>query len=414
MKNKNVTNLQLVTDAEIECIELFKQIDDISFFNQYKVLNAFRKYRVSTRHFAPTTGYGYDDVGRDTLAKIYSEVFGTEKAIVSPLITSGTQALTIALFGLLTINQRLLCITGPPYDTLKKVILGENIGSLKDYAIDYDEIDLKSDGKFDLEKIKSYLIVSKPNVVMITRSGGYSWREALSINDIKLACQLIKSISPSALVMVDNCYGEFVDKLEPSEVGADIIVGSLIKNPGGGIAPTGGYIAGKSILIDRISARFMSPALGLEAGSYYSSYIPFYQGFFLAPSVVSNALKGSILAGKCFSKLDFEVKPNPTFRPNDLIRAIKFNDKNKLISFIQSIQYSSPVDSHVTPYPWDMPGYEDPVIMAAGNFIQGSSIELSADSPIREPYIAYLQGGLTYEHFKIALLESLSKIFSTN
>jgi cystathionine beta-lyase family protein involved in aluminum resistance len=323
------------------------------------------------------------------------------------LITSGTHAISIALFGLLRPYNSLLCITGNPYDTLENVINGDNNGSLKDYLINYKQIELDSNGNIQIDLVNKYLVDNAIDVVLITRSEGYSWREALSIDEIEIIIRNIKQKSPKTVIIVDNCYGEFVDKREPSEVGADIIVGSLIKNPGGGIAPTGGYIAGKESIIKKIASRFTCPGLGLEVGSYFSSYIPYYQGLFLAPTHVSNSLKGSIISAKCFKKLGFEVNPDPETIPKDIIRAIKFLNKDLLIKFIQSIQYSSPVDSHVTPYPWDMPGYEDQVIMAAGTFIQGSSIELSSDAPIKEPYIAYLQGGLTYEHYKIALNESL-------
>ncbi len=400
----------LIKEIENKSVDFFKKAEETSYINQSKVLDSFRKNRISSRHFMPSTGYGYDDIGRQALSAVFSEIFHTENAIVSPLITSGTQALSIALFGLLRIRESMLSITGAPYDTLQKVIKGENIGSLKDYDISYDEIDLDNTGKFDIIKIKNYLQQNKPNLIYITRSEGYSWRNALSINDIKDACSLIKTTSPKSIIMVDNCYGEFVNELEPSDVGADIIVGSLIKNPGGGIAPTGAYIAGKHDLIEKISSRLTSPSLGLEVGSYNSSYMPFFQGIFLAPSIVSNALKGSILAGNVMHNLGYKVNPDYNQFPNDIIRAIQFNDEKQLISFIQGIQYSSPIESYVTPYPWDMPGYKDQVIMAAGTFIQGSSIELSADSPIRKPYTAYLQGGLTYEHYKIALTESISRL----
>lgn len=400
----------MIKEIENESIDFFKQVEENSYINQAKVLDSFRKNRISTRHFMPSTGYGYDDIGRKALSSLFSDIFHTENAIVSPLITSGTQALTITLFGLLRMHENMLSITGAPYDTLLNVIKGENIGSLKDYDINYDEIDLDENGKIDLVKIKSFLLQNKPNLVFITRSEGYSWRNALSINDIKEACKIIKTNSPKSIIMVDNCYGEFVNEFEPSDVGADIIVGSLIKNPGGGIAPTGAYIAGKNYLVEKISSRLTSPSLGLEVGSYNSSYMPFFQGIFLAPSIVSNALKGSILAGNVMHYLGYNVNPNYNQFPNDIIRAIQFNDEKQLVNFIQAIQYSSPIDSFVTPYPWDMPGYQDKVIMAAGTFIQGSSIELSADSPIRKPYIAYLQGGLTYEHYKLALTESISRI----
>ena len=403
---------ELIRTAEIESADLFKQIEEIALYNQKKVLDSFRKHKVSPMHFSPSTGYGYDDIGRDTLSKVFSSIFMTESSIVSPMITSGTQAISIALFGLLRPYNSLLCITGNPYDTLEKVIKGNNIGSLKDYLINYNQIELDSTGKIQIDLIDKCLSERFIDIILITRSEGYSWREALSINEIEKAIIHIKTKSPNTIIMVDNCYGEFVDKLEPSEVGADIIVGSLIKNPGGGIAPTGGYISGKEILIKKIASRLTCPGLGLEVGSYFSSYMPFYQGLFLAPSHVSNALKGSVISAKCFNHLGYEVNPAADTLPKDLIRAIKFSKKDLLIKFIQSIQYSSPIDSYVTPYPWDMPGYKEQVIMAAGTFVQGSSIELSSDAPIKEPFIAYLQGGLTYEHYKIALYESIKYLLS--
>ncbi|MFA7663392.1 MAG: methionine gamma-lyase family protein [Clostridia bacterium] len=403
---------ELIRIAEIESADLFKQIEEIALYNQKKVLDSFRKHKVSPMHFSPSTGYGYDDIGRDTLSKVFSSIFMTESSIVSPMITSGTQAISIALFGLLRPYNSLLCITGNPYDTLEKVIKGNNIGSLKDYLINYNQIELDSTGKIQIDLIDKCLSERFIDIILITRSEGYSWREALSINEIEKAIIHIKTKSPNTIIMVDNCYGEFVDKLEPSEVGADIIVGSLIKNPGGGIAPTGGYISGREVLIKKIGSRLTCPGLGLEVGSYFSSYIPYFEGLFLAPSHVSNALKGSVISAKCFKHLGYEVNPEPDILPKDLIRAIKFSTKDLLIKFIQSIQYSSPIDSHVTPYPWDMPGYKEQVIMAAGTFIQGSSIELSSDAPIKEPFIAYLQGGLTYEHYKIALYESIKNLLS--
>jgi cystathionine beta-lyase family protein involved in aluminum resistance len=367
MQNPNINDLLL--NVENECVDLFKQISKISFQNQVKILNAFRKNRVSTRHFIPSTGYGYGDDSRDTLYKLYADVFGAEDAIVSPLITSGTHMLSIVFFGSLLPGDRILCITGTPYDTLHKVIKGKNTGSLEDFGITYSEIPLLSNGKFDFTNIKNKLGRLSPKMVFITRSKGYSWRQALSISEIAEACEYIKKISPNTIIFVDNCYGEFVDCKEPTEVGADLIAGSLIKNPGGGIATTGGYVAGKSVLIDRIASRFTSPALKTELGSYNASYLPFYQGLFLAPSVVANALKGSVLFGHCFAKLGYDVNPEINSLPTDIIRAIKFDSKEELITFIQKIQYSSPVDSFVTPIPGAMPGYHNKVIMAAGTFV---------------------------------------------
>ncbi|MFI3228728.1 MAG: methionine gamma-lyase family protein [Bacillota bacterium] len=405
---------KLIEDAEISAQELFKKIDKRAEYNQKKVIDAFRQHQISARHFVGTTGYGYDDVGRDTLGKVFATIFGAEEALVSPNILSGTHALTIALFGMLKTGDNLLCITGAPYDTLQDVISGEDNGSLRDYGIGYSVIDIK-DNKIDYNAISAYFSANKaPKVVFMTRSRGYSWREALSIAEIEEAVNFIKKLSPTTIVAVDNCYGEFVDTIEPTEVGADVIIGSLIKNPGGGIAPTGGYIAGKSDVIKHISYRLTSPSIGAEVGSYNASYLPFYQGVFLAPSVVKNALKGCVLVGKAYSSLGYNVSPSPESYPKDIIRAIEFNTSDELVSFVQGVQYASPVDSYVTPEPWDMPGYQEQVIMAAGSFMQGASIELSADSPIKAPYIAYMQGGLTYEHCKLALSECLTRTMAEN
>ncbi|MDR0751251.1 MAG: methionine gamma-lyase family protein [Christensenellaceae bacterium] len=399
----------IIKDAEIKAKALFSEIECVSLVNQKKVIDAFRDNKVSSRHFTPSTGYGYDDISKITLCQVYASVFKTEKAIVSPIIASGTHALTIALFGLLKPGDSILSITGNPYDTLMKVINGDNIGSLKDYNISYSSIEYLNNSP-DIKIIIKRLSTEKPTLVFITRSRGYSLRNALSIDEIKDLCKIIKSNSPNSIIFVDNCYGEFVDKREPCEIGADVVVGSLIKNPGGGIAPSGGYIAGKEPFINKISNRVTAPSLGLEIGSYNATYIPFYQGFFFAPSIVENAMKTNILAGFAFEMLGYETYPKASVMPNDIIRAIKFDNESELIEFIRGVQYSSPVDSYVVPYPWEMPGYSDKVIMAAGSFIQGGSIELSADAPIRVPYIAYFQGGLTYQHGKLALLESVDRL----
>ncbi len=408
--SNTITNI--IKEAEISSAEIFKEIDNRAEINQKKVIDAFREHQVSARHFVGTTGYGYDDVGRDTLGKVFASIVGAESALVSPNILSGTHALTIALFGMLKTGDDLLCITGAPYDTLQDVITGDNNGSLKEYGIGYTMIDLK-DNKIDYDAVKSYFVSHKaPKVVFLTRSRGYSWREALSIAEIAEVVKFIKSLSNDTIVAVDNCYGEFVETIEPPQVGADVIIGSLIKNPGGGIAPTGGYIAGKADVVEHISYRLTAPSIGAEVGSYNASYLPFYQGLFLAPSVVKNALKGCVLVGKAYNSLGYSVSPSADSYPKDIIRAIEFNTAEELISFIQGVQYASPVDSYVTPEPWAMPGYQNEVIMAAGTFMQGASIELSADSPIKAPYIAYMQGGLTYEHCKLALAECLARTIS--
>lgn len=401
---------EIIRNAEASAKELFKLIDeDISVYNQKKVLDAFRECKVSYHHFNPTTGYAYDDAGREKLAEVFAKVFGAEKAIVSPNIVSGTHALTVALFGLLKAGDTLVGVTGAPYDTLQEVIGGENNGSLRDYSINYKEFALKND-KIDIESVSEYLREHKPAVVMITRSRGYSWRDALSVEEIGEAVKAFRKAYAGVTVLVDNCYGEFVGKTEPTEVGADVIAGSLIKNPGGGLAPTGGYIVGKEAAVTRIGYRLTAPSIGTEVGSYYQSYMPFFEGLFFAPSVVANALKGAILAANALGSLGYEVKPATGEMPRDIICSVKFNAREPMISFIQGIQYASPVESYATPEPWAMPGYDDEVIMAAGTFVQGASIELSSDAPVREPYIAYLQGGLTYQHCKIALAECLKRI----
>lgn len=406
MDNESVQ--KLIGIAETKAKATFDEIESRALFNQKKVLDAYRNARISYYHFNPTSGYGYSDAGREKLSEVFAEVFGAESAIVSPNIVSGTHALTIAMFGLLKSGDLLLSATGSPYDTLQEVISGKDNGSLADYKINYDEIQLK-DGGIDREALESYVREKKPTVVMLTRSRGYAWRDALTTADIEAAADIIKRNSPKSVVLVDNCYGEFVETREPTQCGADVIVGSLIKNAGGGLAPTGGYIAGKSDLIAKIGYRLTSPSIGNEVGSYAASYMPFFQGLFLAPIVTKNALKNAILASNVFTELGFEALPEPGKMPGDIICSIKFNAPEPMINFIQSIQYLSPVESYATPEPWDMPGYTDQVIMAAGTFVQGASIELSADGPVRAPYIAYLQGALTYEHGKLAISEFLSR-----
>ncbi|MCL2630742.1 MAG: methionine gamma-lyase family protein [Firmicutes bacterium] len=404
-----MNDLQIIERAETQSLAVFKEIEAISLYNQAKVLSAFRSAKISYRHFSPTTGYGYGDLGKEALSEVFALAFGAEKAVVSPNIASGTHALTVALFGLLKPNDEVLSVTGNPYDTLMRVISGENVGSLKDFGIKYKAIELK-DNKVDYDKIKAYLLKKKPKLIFITRSRGYSWREALPISEIALLVDFAKRYSPQSICFVDNCYGEFVEREEPLSAEADIIVGSLIKNPGGGLAPTGGYYAGKASLVDAISNRLTAPSLGTEVGSYNASYLPFFQGFFNAPAVVESALKASVLVGRTFKELGFAVSPDLSTVPKDIIRAIKFNSENELISFVRAVQYASPIDSFVTPYPCEMPGYTSEVIMASGTFIQGGSIELTADAPIREPYIAYFQGSLNYNHAKIALQKILEEM----
>lgn len=401
---------ELIDGSEKSLSKEFRKIDDIALYNQEKVLAAFQKNRVALRHFAPTTGYGYDDIGRDTLAKVFADAFSAESAIVSPLLANGSHAISTVLFGLLRPGDMLYSASGSPYDTLIDVITGENIGSLRDYGIKFAKEDL-IDGQFDLRSIENFAAKNKPKVVFLQRSRGYSSRNAFTVKTLKTVIDIVKSASKDSIIVVDNCYGEFVEKQEPIEAGADIIVGSLIKNPGGGLAPTGGYIAGKETLIQLISYRLTSPGIGCEVGSYANTYQYFYQGFFMAPHVVAQALKAAQLFCRTFDKLNYNVLPKPGDDYGDIIASINFNTAKELIDFVQTIQSVSPVDSYVLPEPWDMPGYNHKVIMAAGTFVQGASIELSADSPIKAPYIAYFQGALTYEHAKIALKNCLKKLF---
>lgn len=404
--------LLAVECAENKLNEQFKALDKIAYVNQLKVLNAFQDEGVQLRHFNQTSGYGYDDTGRDTLNRIYAKVFNAEAALVSPLIVSGTHCLTLALFGLLRPGDTMLGISGNPYDTLNEVINGKNNGSLNDFGIKYRQIDLNN-GEFNIEQITQIVESDKSiKLIFIGRSRGYEWRDALSINQIESVIKLIRAIKKDIIIMVDNCYGEFIDTREPIEVGADVAVGSLIKNPGGGLVSTGGYICGNAKAIEQISYRMTAPSIGSEVGSYSGGYRLFYQGLFMAPHITMNAVKGSMLMGQVFNDLGYETMPSPNTLPKDIIRSIKFKTAEELIDFCRNIQAASPVDSNVVPYPWDMPGYENKVIMAAGTFVQGASIELSADSPIKEPYIAYLQGGLTYEHVKIATVACISSILN--
>jgi len=405
---------QLMIQSEIELKEQFARLDDIALFNQQKVLDAYKNQAIQARHLFGTTGYGYDDIGRDTLCRLYADVFHTENAIVSPNIVSGTHALTLMLFGVLRPGDTLLAVSGMPYDTLTDVILAENKGSLKDFGVNFEKIDLKTNPdltpEFDFAAIEKALKSRFIKAVFVARSRGYSLRQAISVEKVGKMIEFVKKISPKTLVLVDNCYGEFVEKIEPTDVGADLIAGSLIKNIGGGIAPTGGYIAGKNSLVEQVSYRLTAPSLGMEEGSYVYGYLPYYQGLFLAPSVVKNALKGSLLFAKAYTKLGFETLPRDDMYPYDIVTSIKLGSADKLIDFCGAIQEISPIDSNVKPMPWDMPGYQDQVIMAAGAFVQGSSIELSADSPIKEPYIVYVQGGLTYEHAYLAVQHTLETL----
>ncbi|QCX32312.1 methionine gamma-lyase family protein [Caloramator sp. E03] len=395
--------------------DIIKEIDEIKEYNQSKVLYAMQQERLSDAHFTNTTGYGYGDIGRDTLDRVYSRVFCCEDSLVRPHIVSGTHAITLALSGNLRPNETLLSITGKPYDTLLQVIgiEGENNGSLKEFGIKYKQIELLENGKIDINSVVD-AIKNDESIKMVTiqRSTGYGWRPALQIDDIKEAILAVKAIKEDIICFVDNCYGEFIDILEPTEVGADIIAGSLIKNIGGGIAPTGGYVCGKKKYVEQAAYRLTAPGLGKECGSTFGVIRHIFQGLFLAPHITSEALKSSIFCSRLMEIAGFEVSPKYNEKRSDIIQAIKFNNEKDLINFCKGIQKGSPVDSFVECEPWDMPGYTDQVIMAAGAFIQGSSIELSADAPIRPPYIAYLQGGLTFEHAKIGIMIGLSNVLN--
>ncbi len=399
----------LINDCENRLSEQFARLDQIALDNQRKVLDAFKKEEIQARHLVGTSGYGYDDIGRDALCKLYADVFHAESAVVSPNIVSGTHALTLMLFGVLRPGDKLIAASGMPYDTLTDVISAEGKGSLKDFGVDFECIDLKGDKtpRFDFERIGNVLKKEKIKAVFAARSRGYSLRQAISVEQIGELVRFVKEVSPSTLVLVDNCYGEFVQDIEPTDVGADLIAGSLIKNIGGGIAPTGGYVAGKEALVQLVAYRLTAPSLGMEEGSYIAGYMPYYQGLFAAPSVVKNALKCSLLFAKAYSALGFETLPEGDMTPYDIVTSIKLGSAERLIEFCGAIQSASPIDSNVKPMPWDMPGYSDQVIMAAGAFVQGSSIELSADGPLKPPYIAYVQGGTTYEHALITLEHTL-------
>ena len=395
--------------SELE--ERFKAIDETAEYNQCKVISAMQENRVNAVCFAATTGYGYDDVGRDNLEKVYASCFNTEAALVRPQITCGTHALAVALSAILRPGDELLSPVGKPYDTLEEVIgIRESKCSLKEFGITYSQVDLLQDGTFDYEKIKK-AINEKTKMVTIQRSKGYQTRPTFSVSQIGELISFVKSIKPDIICMVDNCYGEFVEKTEPSEVGADMIVGSLIKNPGGGLAPIGGYICGTSECIEKCAYRLSAPGLGQEVGANLGIMPAFYQGFFMAPTVVSGALKGAIFAARCYEKLGFKVVPNSTESRHDIIQAVELGSKERMLAFCKGIQAAAPVDSYVTPEPWAMPGYDSEVIMAAGAFVQGSSIELSADGPIRAPYAVYFQGGLTWYHAKLGIMMSIQKLY---
>lgn len=402
--------LDFGNEVEASLKERFEEIDRNAEYNQLKVIAAMQKNRVSDIHFAGTTGYGYNDLGRETLEQVYADIFHTEDALVRPQITCGTHALYTALAGNLRPGDELLSPVGKPYDTLEEVIgIRPSNGSLKEYGITYRQVDLLPDGSFDFDGIRA-AIGEKTKLVTIQRSKGYATRPTLSVKRIGELIAFVKGIKPDLICMVDNCYGEFVERIEPSDVGADMVVGSLIKNPGGGLAPIGGYIAGTRECIEKAAYRLGSPGLGREVGASLGVNQSLFQGLFLAPTVVAGALKGAVFAANIYEKLGFPVVPNGTESRHDIIQAVTFGKPEGVIAFCQGIQAAAPVDSYVTPEPWDMPGYDSPVIMAAGAFIQGSSIELSADGPIKPPYSVFFQGGLTWYHAKLGILMSLQKL----
>ncbi len=389
----------------------FARIDSVAEHNQNKVLFAMQKNKLSDAHFAATTGYGYNDLGRDTLESIYADVFNTEAALVRPQIISGTHALTVALFGNLRHGDELLSPCGLPYDTLQGVIgIRKTKGSLVEHGIVYKQVDLK-DGGFDYGKIEE-AITKKTKLVTIQRSKGYSWRKSFTVSEIKELIDFIKGIRKDIICMVDNCYGEFVDYFEPSDVGADLVVGSLIKNPGGGLAPVGGYIAGKEECVENAAIRLTSPGLGKEVGPTLGVLPSLLQGLFLSPQVVSGSLKGAVFASAAFDELGFEINPKPLDARSDIVQAAKLKSKQQLIAFCKGIQKGAPVDSFVAPEPWEMPGYDCPVIMATGAFVQGSSIELSADAPVKPPFMVFVQGGLTYHHAKTGLMIAFNDLIN--
>ncbi len=406
----------LIAQAERDCAPVFARLEENEMYCTRQVLAAFHEENVAARHFAPTTGYGYDDIGRDTLERIFARLFGTESAIVRPSIACGTAALSLCLFGLLLPGDHLLSATGAPYDTMETVIgtSGNAVGSLKEMQVSYSQVEMRDNQqKIDVEGVLNAI---RPNtkVVLIQRSRGYAWRASLLPRDMEEVIAKVHQLRPDIFVMVDNCYGLFTGDKEPSHFGADICVGSLIKNAGGGLAPTGAYLVGTNRAIQRIEARLTAPGLGREVGSYAASYQPFYQGLFMAPHTVAQALKTAVLAARTFELLGMETTPAFDAPRADIIQAIKMGAPERLIAFCQGIQAASPIDASAVPEPWDMPGYTNQVIMAAGTFVSGATTELSADAPIRDPFTAYLQGGLTYSHGKIALISALEKMVKEN
>ena len=410
----NIMNylMDITQKAEKELVGIFSDIDRIAFLNTNKVLKAFKAHRVSDAHFSGTSGYGYNDMGRDTLDELYADVFSAEAALVRTGFVSGTHAIATALFAALNPGDTLLSLVGMPYDTIQTVIgvSGNDYGTLRHYGINFDFVETDSSGKADFENIRAKLNKLQPAAVLIQRSKGYSSRTTLNIAEIESLCRIVKCASPKSSIFVDNCYGEFTEEKEPTDVGADIMAGSLIKNPGGGIAPTGGYIAGKQSLIDKAGYRLTAPGIGAEVGASLGQNRLLYQGFFMAPHVTAQALKAAHLAAAIAENLGYKTYPSSNLRRSDIIQCIELGSSDKLIKFCKGIQNGSPVDSFITPVPYLMPGYEDEVIMAAGTFIQGASIELSADAPMRELFLVFFQGALTYEAGKLGILNAFKEM----
>ncbi|NLY78766.1 MAG: hypothetical protein GX072_02325 [Lysinibacillus sp.] len=411
ISNLKQETLQLAKKIEEKIKPYHEKIDEIAFYNQQKVLAAFRKHQVSDFHLNPSTGYGYDDEGRDNLERVYAEVFGAESALVRSQIISGTHAITLSLYGVLRPGDELVYITGKPYDTLQSIVDGgeKDTGSLKDFGIKYQHVDLIDDREIDWDGVRK-AINEKTKMVAIQRSKGYASRPSFTIEQIREMCEKVRKIKQDVVIFVDNCYGEFVEIHEPTEVGVDLMAGSLIKNPGAGLAKTGGYIAGRADLVEKCAYRMTSPGIGAEAGASLYTLIDFYQGFFLAPHVVAQSVKGAIFTSALLEEVGMTTTPHYTEKRTDLIQSVSFQTAEQMIAFCQEIQAASPINAHYAPIPSYMPGYEDDVIMAAGTFVQGSSIELTADGPIRPPYTAYVQGGLTYEHVKFAVCSAVQKI----
>lgn len=402
------TIIQTAQAAEKEIAGIFREIEAVREINQYKVIAAMQDHNLSDSHFGGTTGYGYDDRGREVLDAVYASIFKAEDALVRHQIVAGTHALAVAMYGNLRPGDELLSITGKPYDTLEEVIgiRGEGAGSLKEFGVGYRQVELNADGSIDLEAVRP-AIRENTAMVLIQRSRGYAWRPSVKIREIKRAIEGIREIKKDIIVLVDNCYGEFVEAEEPVEAGADLVAGSLIKNPGGGLVPAGGYIAGGSKFVRNAAYRLTTPGLGKKVGATLGNSRLMFQGLFLAPHAVAESLKGAVFCAEVMRRLGFDTSPQPDQLRSDIIQAIRFNNPESMIAFCQGIQKGSPVDAFVTPEPWDMPGYDSPVIMAAGAFIQGSSIELSADAPLKPPYTAYMQGGLVYEHVKLGVMIAL-------